>query len=67
MKTKIYYLVHTTPPLVPILSQTKPVNAIPPYFLNTHFNVILTLTTLLKGINTAGLKGRKYEYGENHN
>ena len=40
---EVYYLIHKTPPSVPIRSQYGPVNA-PSHFLRTHFNIIVSYT-----------------------
>ena len=41
---KVHYLIHNTPPPVPILSQTSSLRAFPPHFLMSHFNIILQST-----------------------
>jgi hypothetical protein len=42
--TKVYYFVHKTAALVPILSQINLFHASPLYFLKVHFNIILPST-----------------------
>jgi hypothetical protein len=41
---KILYRVYTSPPLVPILSHTNPVHALPSSFLKAYFTIILPPT-----------------------
>jgi hypothetical protein len=39
-KPKVYYHVHKSPPLVPILSQIDPVRNTPSYLAKIHFNIV---------------------------
>ena len=40
----IHCRIHYSLPSVPVLSQLNPVHPLPPYFLKTQFNIILTLS-----------------------
>ena len=40
----VRYRVHNSPPLVPILSQIKPVKALLRYYSRLHFNIILSVS-----------------------
>jgi hypothetical protein len=42
---KVYYRVHKSSPLVPVLSQMNPVDSTPSYFYKIHFNIILLPTS----------------------
>jgi hypothetical protein len=42
---KAYYLVHRSPPLVPILNQISPVHITPSYLSKIHFNIIYPPTS----------------------
>jgi hypothetical protein len=39
---KVHHSVHNRPPTVPIVSQMSPIHIPKPYFLKTHYNIILS-------------------------
>ena len=41
---KVRYWLHKRPPLVPVLSQSNPLQVLPTYFLKTHFAIIIPST-----------------------
>ena len=43
--SKLYYCVYNSPYLLPILSQINPVHTLTASFFNTHFNIILSVTS----------------------
>jgi hypothetical protein len=48
--SKDHYIVHTSQPLVPTLSQMNPVHTLPPCCLTIHFNIILPSTPGLPSV-----------------
>ena len=44
----VQYLVHKCPPLVPVLSQINPVNALTTYFLNIHYDILSSMPRFFK-------------------
>jgi hypothetical protein len=42
---EVYYRVHKSPPLVPMLSHISLVHTTPPYIYKIHFNIIHTPTS----------------------
>jgi hypothetical protein len=52
----VCYSVHSFPPLFPIINRMNPLDAITPYFLNIHFNMIPhQLLVLTSGLFPPGL------------